>query len=344
MNMKIGKYKIGINSLPFVIAEVAQAHDGSLGQAYAFVDAVASTGVNAIKFQTHYAEYESSKFEKFRKGTFFPQDKTRYAYWKRMEFTPNDWSNLKKYTESKGLIFLSSAFSNYSFEVLKNLDMAAWKIGSGEFYNSELIEKMIKTKKVILISTGMSNFKEIKKLDKYLTSKKARHIFMHCSSIYPCPPDKINLERIDSLKEHFGPLVGFSDHSGTIFPSISAVTKGAKIIEVHVKLSKHGFGPDHSSSITIKELKMLVNGVKFINSAINATDNKNDERISNKKLFTKSAFAADLIKSGQILNNDNVIMKKPGIGISYDAIKGLIGKIAKKDIKAGDLLKREYFK
>ena len=190
----------------------------------------------------------------------------------------------------------------------------------------------------------MSNFKEIKSLINILLQRKQGIFLCTVALSIHAPPDKINLERIDSLKEHFGPLVGFSDHSGTIFPSISAVTKGAKIIEVHVKLSKHGFGPDHSSSITIKELKMLVNGVKFINSAINATDNKNDERISNKKLFTKSAFAADLIKSGQILNNDNVIMKKPGIGISYDAIKGLIGKIAKKDIKAGDLLKKEYFK
>ena len=140
----------------FIIAEIGQAHDGSLGSAHAYIDAVAEAGVDAVKFQTHIAHAESSKHEQFRvKG--FPQDKTRYDYWKRMEFTPEQWSDLLSHAKEKGLIFLSTPFSIEAVELLENLNVPAFKIGSGDIDNIDLIESVIKTQKPILLSSGMSS-------------------------------------------------------------------------------------------------------------------------------------------------------------------------------------------
>ena len=149
--MKIGKWfaeGIAQNSV-YIIAEISQNHDGSLGQAHAFIDAVAGTGVDAIKFQTHIAEAESTPEEPFR-VKFSYEDKTRYDYWKRMEFTPAQWERLQGHAQEAGLDFLSSVFSVEAFEMLESIGMPAWKLGSGEVYNKYLVEKMVKTGKPIL--------------------------------------------------------------------------------------------------------------------------------------------------------------------------------------------------
>src|ERR1017187_377266 len=142
-----------------IIAEVAQAHDGSLGMAHSFIDTAARTGVDAIKFQTHIADAESTPEEPWR-IKFSLQDKTRFDYWKRMEFTPDQWQGLKIHAEEKGLIFLSSPFSNKAVEMLEGMGMEAWKIASGELSNLPMIEKIIETKKPVLLSSGMSQVSE----------------------------------------------------------------------------------------------------------------------------------------------------------------------------------------
>jgi len=152
--------KIGKGEPSFLIAEVAQTHDGSLGLAHSFVDAAADAGADAIKFQTHIAAAESTVEEQFRVN-FSYKDKTRYDYWKRMEFTEEEWRGLYEHARQRNIIFLSSPFSVEAVELLDRIGVSAWKIGSGELNNDLLFFAIAGTKKPILLSTGMSNWKEI---------------------------------------------------------------------------------------------------------------------------------------------------------------------------------------
>ena len=160
---------------PFVIAEVGQAHDGSLGQALRFIDAVADAGANAVKFQTHFAEEESSKYDDFRVRVF-PQDASRKDYWKRIEFSVNEWKLIAKRSNERGLVFLSSAFSNKAVDVLQNCNMEAWKIASGELFNYPMLDKILITNSPLLISTGM-----IQRLQVKLCSLADKGQEFHCA-------------------------------------------------------------------------------------------------------------------------------------------------------------------
>ena len=143
-----------------IIAEIGQAHEGSLGIAHSYIDAMAQAGVNAIKFQTHIAEAESSEFEPFR-VKFSYEDDSRFDYWKRMEFSEDQWIGLKKHCEDKGMEFLSSPFSCAAVDLLENIGVKRYKIGSGEVNNLLLVKKIINTGKPIILSSGMSSFAEL---------------------------------------------------------------------------------------------------------------------------------------------------------------------------------------
>jgi len=344
--LRIDRFTFTKTSKPYIIAEVAQAHDGSLGQAFAFIDAVATTGANAIKFQTHIASYESSKLDKFRPNTFFPQDRTRYDYWKRMEFTPSQWLKLKKYANKQGLSFLSSPFSIEAIDMLNEIRMPAWKIGSGEFFNIPLIERMLQTKKPLLISTGLSSLQEIINLSKFLDKKKADYAFFQCNSEYPCPPERAGINVISELKEVLKCPIGFSDHSGEVASSLAAVTMGAKIIEVHVSLSEFGFGPDHTSSLNIESLKLLVEGSQFIHTALSHPVDKNKPSkkiLATKKLFTRSLFSSEDLLPGMLLEEKHTRLKKPAGGLSSSDLPQLLGKKITKRIKFDEMLGKEHF-
>ncbi|RZL16570.1 MAG: N-acetylneuraminate synthase, partial [Pedobacter sp.] len=146
----------------FIIAEIAQAHDGSLGIAHSYIDALADAGVDAVKFQTHIAEAESSIFEPFR-VKFSYEDDTRFDYWKRMEFTEQQWAGLKEHCEARGVEFMSSPFSGAAVELLNRLGVKRFKVGSGEVNNLLLLHQIAQTGKEIILSSGMSNFSELDK-------------------------------------------------------------------------------------------------------------------------------------------------------------------------------------
>src|SRR5581483_6447391 len=215
-----------------IVAEVAQAHDGSLGMAHAFIDAVARAGVDAVKFQTHLAACESSPSEPWRVKFSF-QDATRYDYWKRMEFTEPQWLGLKEHAEDKGLKFLSSAFSIEAVEMLKRVGVAAWKIASGEFNNTQLLDAMLETGLPILLSTGMSRLSEIETAVRRIRDRGSYVTVMQCTSEYPCGPEKVGLNMLQVFRRRFACGVGLSDHSGTIFPGLAAATIGIDALEVH---------------------------------------------------------------------------------------------------------------
>src|SRR5947209_15008817 len=195
------------NKRCMIVAEVAQAHDGSLGLAHAYIDAVGRAGVDAVKFQTHIAACESSPQEPWRVKFSF-QDATRYDYWKRMEFTEAQWNGLREHAEEKGLKFLSSAFSLEAVEMLKRVGVSAWKIASGEFNNTPLLDSMLDTGLPVLLSTGMSRLAEIETAVNRIRAKAAYVTVMQCTSEYPCTPEKVGINMLQVFRRRFGCGVG----------------------------------------------------------------------------------------------------------------------------------------
>ncbi|MDC3156520.1 N-acetylneuraminate synthase family protein [Pelagibacteraceae bacterium] len=322
----------------YIIAEVAQAHDGSLGSAYAYIDAISKTGVDAIKFQTHFAEEESTYDEPWR-VKFSKQDKSRFDYWKRIEFTEKNWIDLKKYADKKNIDFISSPFSIKAANLLKKIRIKYWKIASGEIHNDDLINFCCEDNKPMLISTGLVNDNELVKIYKKLKKIKKEFAFFHCVSMYPTTPKYWNLNNIIKLKEKFDCKIGFSDHSGDIYSSISAATIGIDFLEVHVTFNKKSFGPDNLASLDINQLEILVRGIRQIDDSKNY-NLFNNLKTKNKKIFSRSLALKKPMSKGTILKKDDLILKKPGSGIQKTEIKKVVGKRLKVNKSHLRLLKK----
>jgi N,N'-diacetyllegionaminate synthase len=323
-----------------IVAEIAQAHDGSLGAGHAYIDAVAGAGVDAVKFQTHIAAAESTPDEKFR-VQFSRQDATRFDYWKRMEFTPHQWRELADHARERGLMFLSTPFSFAAVDLLESLDVPAWKIGSGELTNLPLLERLATTGRPVLLSSGMASWEDLDRAVEVVRSAGAPVAVLQCTTAYPCPPEKIGLNVVGELRERYGCPVGLSDHSGTIYASLAAVTLGANLLEVHVVFSRECFGPDVSASVTTAELKELVEGIRFLERALASPldkDRQAAEMAETRKLFGKSVVAARDLPAGHELRTDDLALKKPGTGIPPARMGELIGRRLKIAVPADTLL------
>ena len=312
----------------FIIAEVGQSHDGSLGFAHSYIDALAKIGVDAVKFQTHIAEAESSEHENFR-IQFSYEDNTRYDYWKRMEFNLSQWKGLKDHCETLGLKFISSPFSIAAVDLLESIGVEYYKIGSGEVNNLLMLDKIANTQKPIIVSSGLSDFDELDKTIDFLNQYKSRFSLMQCTSSYPTIPSNWGLNIISELKERYDVPIGFSDHSGNIFSCMAATALGASLLEFHIVFSKEQFGPDSSSSITIENAKVMVQGVREISKALNSPiiKNENDSLKNMKKLFEKSLAVNKNLKQGHLIVKGDLESKKPaGKGIPAHKYKNIIGK------------------
>ena len=324
-----------------IIAEIGQAHDGSLGMAHSYIDALSETGVNAIKFQTHIADAESSVHEKFRIN-FSYEDETRRDYWKRMEFSEQQWIGLKKHCDDKGLEFISSPFSLKAVDLLEKIGVNRYKLGSGEINNLLLIEKIIKTKKPVIISSGMSSYSELDKSIKILKENKIKVSLMQCTTSYPTKAGQWGLKLIPELKRRYKIPVGFSDHSGDIFACLAATALGANLIEFHTVFDKKMFGPDSKSSLTIKEIHKLVKGVKQIDKDLKSSiDYKLDSSSFSalKNIFEKSLSVNKNLKKGHKILFSDLESKKPSNkGIPASLFQKVIGKKLKRDIKKWEFI------
>ena len=341
--IQIANHLINDNEKCFVIAEIAQAHDGSLGMAHAYIDAAAQAGADAIKFQTHIAAAESTKDETFR-IPMSGQDATRYDYWKRMEFSQEQWVALSEHAAEAGLMFLSSAFSIEAVMLLDKIGMPAWKVGSGEFRSTELLDAMMQTGKPILFSTGMSRYEEVDEAVSYFRSKDVDFGLFQCTSKYPTDVSQVGLNVIDEYKNKYGCPVGLSDHSGTVHPAIAAISRGVNMIELHVTFDKGMYGPDTAASVTFDELKFICEHADaahtMLQNPVDKNKMANDLQVM-RELFTKSiAFNAPQ-KAGTVIEDAMLAPKKPGTGIPYSHKDELIGLILKKDVSDDRLLKWE---
>ena len=342
-SFNIGAHKIGGSQRCFVIGEIAQAHDGSLGAAHAYIDAVAKAGADAVKFQTHIADAESSLEEPWR-VKFSPQDQTRFAYWKRMEFSEDHWRGLKDHAEKLGLVFISSPFSDQAVDMLDRLGMAVWKVASGEINNPMLMDRMTATGKPVLLSSGMSPIAEVDAIVDRLRAKSHAFAILQCTSSYPTPPEKLGLNLLEEYRARYGCPVGLSDHSGTIYAGLAAATIGADILELHVTFSRDMFGPDVVASVTNKELGQLVEGIRFIERA-KANPIDKDALATGfdtmRKTFTKSLYAAADLFAGTVLGKQHLIAKKPGTGIPVNQVEAIVGRRLIANVASGTMLKPE---
>ncbi len=337
---EIGGLPVGAGHPCFVVAEIGQAHDGSLGTAHAYIDAVAKTGVQAIKFQTHLAQAESTPDEPFR-SRGFPQDATRQDYWRRMEFTPAQWKDLKAHAEDRNLQFLSSPFSMEAVALLREVGVPAWKVGSGETGNLPLLEYLGGLGQPVLLSTGMSSWQEIDAAVSVIRAQGGEVGVFQCTTAYPCPPERIGLNILAALRTRYDCPVGLSDHSGTIYPALAAVALGVHLIEVHTVFSRECFGPDTVASVTTAELKQLVEGVRMLETALGAPVDKDMQALQLeplRRMFSKSLYVARNLPQGHRLAAGDLCLKKPGNGMPPSRLVQVMGKGLRRAYRVDELL------
>lgn len=326
-----------------IIAEVAQAHDGSLKSAHEYIDLVADAGASVVKFQTHIAHAESTIREPWR-VKMATADKTRFDYWQRMEFKESEWVELRDHCINRGLSFMSSPFSIEALDLLDRLGVEVWKLASGEVSNTPLVESMIKTRKPIILSTGLSTIAELDEVVNLILKSDIDLTILQCTSEYPCPPELTGLNLITEFKKKWGCRVGISDHSGTIFPSLAAKTLGASVIEVHITSSRDSKGVDSPSSITPAELQMLVSGVEFLDAAIKNPVNKT--RLSTsaeemRRIFGRSVVANNDLEVEHRIQISDLVYKKPGGGLSWKDIGTVINRKVVRPVSRDDLITEE---
>lgn len=324
----------------FIIAEIAQAHEGSLGIAHSYIDILSECGVDAVKFQTHIAEAESSAFESFR-VKFSYEDETRFDYWKRMEFTKEQWLGLKEHCDKKGIEFISSPFSCAAVDLLEQIGVKRYKIGSGEMTNFLMLNKIANTGKPVILSSGMSDYKELEECIEFLKPFGNEISLLQCTTAYPTKPEQWGLSEISELKSRFNIPVGYSDHSSDITAGIAAVSLGAEILEFHVTFHKGMFGPDTKASLTLEETRQLIESVRSLEIAFNSENSKSDmsDFSELKNLFGKSLSVNKNLLKGHIISIEDLESKKPGNqGIQARDFLSVINKKVVRDIEKWQFL------
>lgn len=331
-----------VDEKPYLIAEVAQAHDGSLGFALSFIDLAKTVGAHAVKFQMHFAAIESSTAEPWR-VKFSKQDETRFDYWKRMEFTPDQWMILKSHCDEVGLDFLCSPFSQFALDLLLDMDVKVFKVASGEVNNFLLLDSLDQKAEQIILSTGMSSEDEIAKAYSRISNPAERLVLMQCTSEYPTPLDAVNLNSLDHYRRQFPAAhYGLSDHSAKVATSVGAFHQGARIFELHLCFHKLQFGPDTVASLTPDEFTLLAE--LLADSAVLVGPQRELHGFSEmKRIFGKSLTVRRDMGAGEVIRLNDLETKKPAdAGIHASNYETIIGKRLVKSLRKGEFLQSEH--
>lgn len=340
--MKIGNINIGQKYEPLVVVDIGINHGGNLDLAIELVDSAIKAGAEIIKHQTHIPDLEmSNEAKKIKPGN---SNLSIYKVIKKNSLLLKDEKKLCEYIRKKKKIYISTPFCFEAVDFLEELNVPAYKIGSGECNNYPLVEYIAKKKKPIILSTGMNDLISIKKSIKIIKKyNKNKIIILHCTNLYPTPVHLVRLECVKLLQEQFkNEIVGLSDHTETNHTSFGSIPLGARVIEKHyIDSKKTRKGPDVSASADFEQLKDLIIGVKNIFRSL-----KGEKKIVNQeKITAKFAFASvvssKFIKKGEIFSKNNITLKRPGTGIygPSDFYK-ILGKKAKKNIKSNIQLKK----
>ena len=329
--IRLGNRLVGDGEPIFIVAEVANTHEGSFETAIRMVDEISGTGVDAVKFQLHIPEAEMIRSH----PKFITQGKRSLAV--------GQLADLKKYAESKGLYFLCTPFSREAADELEAIGIDAFKIGSGEMTDLPFIEHVAKKGKPMIISTGMSEYSEIAEAVRLVESYRTPFMLVHCVSIYPPKYERLNLGAIPKMRQHFEVTVGLSDHTPEIFSAIAAVPYGVSLIEKHYTLDRQTVGTsDHKVSLESHEFKILVNGVRKIEKACGNVKVIFPEERSTIEWARHSVVSLVDIPAGGKITPEAVSTKRPlydGIPAKY--LSQVIGRIAKYDIPGDSIIKWE---
>lgn len=328
-----------------IIAEAGVNHNGSMELAKKLIDAAAEAEVDYVKFQTFKTENLVSKFAKkadYQRKNTTGGDENQYAMLKKLELSTEQHKELISYCNGKGIKFFSTAFDLESIDFLASLRLGLWKIPSGEITNYPYMKKIAQYGEPIILSTGMSTLSEIEDaislFIKYGVSKEQITV-LHCNTEYPTPMCDVNLNAMRTLKDKLGVNIGYSDHTQGIEIPIAAVALGARVIEKHFTLDRTLSGPDHKASLEPTELKAMVSGIRNIEMALgDGFKRVSDSEKKNIVIARKSIVAACMIKKGEFFNENNLTVKRPGNGISAMGWEKVIGKIARKNFQADDLI------
>ena len=258
-----------------------------------------------------------------------------------MEFSLEQWQELKAHCEEVGVEFMASPFSNAAVDLLEKLNVKRYKIGSGETSNFLMLEKIAATGKPVILSSGMSSFEELDRTTDFLQKKKLNYSILQCTTAYPTRPENYGLNIIREMKDRYQVPVGYSDHSAKIETCIAATALGAEILEFHAVFSRKMFGPDAGSSLEIDEINQLVSAVKNIRRAQQHPIDKNDNSAFGelKNIFEKSLAVNKPLKEGHIITFEDLEAKKPkGYGIDASEFHQVIGKKLKSGLQQWDFL------
>ena len=329
--IKVGNRLVGEGEPCFIVAEAGSNHDGKLSQARELVDVAVEAGADAVKFQIYSAETLYSK----KTPKFSTSEKPPWELIKKIE-TPREWiPDLKEYCDKKGIIFFATPFD---FNAVDELDpyVDLYKVASFEIVDLSLIEYIARKQKPTIISTGLANMGEIE--DAYLTYTKTGNdklVFLQCASVYPAPPEIMNLRSMKTIGDSFGVITGLSDHTLGIYISVAAVAMGAKVIEKHFTLSRKLKGPDHPFAIEPDELKEMVKEIRDVEKALGNGKKlgPSAQELENYKKARRSIHAKVNIPKGTRITNDMLIIKRPGYGIKPKFINIVIGREARKNIE-----------
>ena len=338
---KIGKIIIDENTPPIVIAEIGINHNGNLDRAISIADKAILSGAEIIKHQTHIVDEEMS--EEAKRTTPGNSKLSIYEIIKKCTLSEEKEKKLMKYITSRKKIFISSPFSIAAANRLARFNVPAFKIGSGECNNYHFIKHICKFKKPIILSTGMNSINSIKKSVEIIRKNKIPLVLLHCTNIYPTPPNLVRLDCIRQLKKAYPScLVGISDHTTTNYTSLAAVALGARIIEKHFVDSKKIIGPDINCSMDPSELKDMILGSKTIFQARGGVKKPlKEEKITINFAFASVCSSTD-ISPGQVLTEKNICLKRPGNGFySIKDFNKLLGKKVKKFIKKNTQIKKK---
>ncbi len=338
---KIGNRSVGDNQTPLIIAEVGINHNGSLDLAISIAESAIKAGAEVIKHQTHIIDDEMIPYaKKIKPGN---SNKSIYEIMSKCALNEKDEKKLMMHVKSLKTIFISTPFSRAAANRLQKFNIPAFKIGSGECNNYPLIEHIAKFKKPVILSTGMNSIEQIKPAVSILRKNKVNYALLHCTNIYPTPPELVRLNCLNELKKNFkDAVVGLSDHTESNFASYGAIALGAKIIEKHYIDDKLRKGPDISCSMNPNDLRNLIAGSKVISLASKPGKKMG---LKEEKKTINFAFASVVsvknIFPGEKLSRDNIWVKRPGLGdfLAKD-YKKLIGKKAKTKIKKDSFIKK----
>ena len=328
----------------FIIAEAGINHNGLIENAYKLIDIAVEAGVDAVKFQTFKAKNlvtKNADKADYQKQTT-NKSETQFEMINKLELDIDAHKKIIKYCKAKDIIFLSSPFDHDSIDLLNELGVEIIKIPSGEITNLPYLRHIGSLSKQLILSTGMSTLEEVSGALTILIDagmKKENITILHANTMYPTPMEDVNLNAMLTIQREFDIAVGYSDHTLGIEVDIAAVTMGASIIEKHFTLDKNMKGPDHQASLEPEELKAMVVAIKNTEKALGdgfKIPSKSEK--PNMINARKSIVANQTIKKGDILTEENIVVKRPGSGISPMNWDEVIGSTAKKDYQIDEII------